>query len=322
MRRLIGRLVLLMLLAGLVILAPGCGKRLHMIKTGAGPSSLALDARGRYLYVACEGSHTIEVYDVAKRARVGRAAVAPGPLRLYLNRETRTVRVFGQRARRMWVFYGPELKLQKNTQLSAGPSAWTQYLERRMDVLASSETNKLYTFAAGVQQAPLETGPAPADLLLEPGTDKLWVANARGSSLSMIHLEKTQLANTVPVHPNPIRMRIAAPGNTLYVLCTGRDAYPPKSVIQMVDLPNQKAGLTYTVGEDVRDFSLGPSERYFYSVSPQGLLINNLLTDASLKIPTGVDPRALAVSPDGSQVYVACRGSHAVYVHAVDEAFR
>jgi DNA-binding beta-propeller fold protein YncE len=159
-------------------------------------------------------------------------------------------------------------------------------------------------------------------LILEPGTDKLWVANTKSHSLSMLRLEQTVASQRVPVHANPIRLSVSPQNSTLYVLCTGRDAYPAASVVQMVDLPNQKAGLTYSVGEDARDFSLGSMGKYLYSISPQGLKIYNLLTDASLVIPTGKNPRSLAVSPDGSQVYVACRDENAVYVHTIDKAFR
>ncbi len=304
------------------LLLGSCGKRLEVLKTDAGPSSLAMDARGRYLYVACEGSHTVMAWDLKKRACVSRAEVAPGSLRLYLNRDTQTLRVFAQDARRLYIFKGPSLTLQQSAALPAEPSAWVFYPERRMDVVTGAETNKIYSFEAGTPLSPLDTGQSPADLFLEPGTDKLWIANAKSRSLTMVHLEKNQLRQTIPVHANPIRFQMPEAASTLYVLCTGRDDYPASSVVQMVDLPNRKAGLTYTLGEDVRDFSLGPLGKYIYSISPQGLTVYNLLTDASLRLPTGRDPRCVVVSPDGAKVYVSSRAENAVYVHIPDKSFR
>jgi len=310
------------LLGALLLALSACTHRPQVLKTDSGPAALLLDPRGRMLYVGCEASRTVVALDLEKKKITARAAVGSGPFRLYYSRESRLLRVFCQSSRSLWVFSVPDLHLQKRINLAAAPSAWAYYPERRMDVLCSPETNKLHWFEEGSPLSPLDVGRAPADLLLEPGTDRLWVANAQGRSLTLVHLENNHLLSQVPVYANPIRLEMPPTGGTLYVLCTGHDAYPAKSVVQMVDLPNQKAGLTYPAGEDARDFSLGPLGKCLYMVTPPGLLVRNLLTEETVLIPTGRDPKCVVISPDGARAYVSCRQADTVYVHELPEAFR
>jgi DNA-binding beta-propeller fold protein YncE len=306
----------------LLLVLAACTHRLQVLKTDSGPASLVLDPRGRSLYVGCEAARTVVALDLEKRKITARAAVGAGPLRLYYSRESQLLRVFCQASRSLWVFSVPDLRLQKRVSLAAAPSAWAFYPERRMDVLCSPETNKLHWFEEGAPLSPLEVGRAPADLLLEPGTDRLWVANAQGRTLTLVHLENNHQLSQIPVHANPIRLEMPPTGGTLYVLCTGRDEYPSQSVVQMVDLPNQKAGLTYPAGVDARDFSLGPLGKCLYVVTPAGHLVRNLLNDKTALIPSGRDPKCVAVSPDGARAYVASRAEDAVYVHTLPETFR
>jgi hypothetical protein len=245
--------------------------------------------------------------------------LAPGRLRVYVSRETGTVRVLGLQALRMWVFSGRKVKWLRTVALSAGPAAWTWYAERKLDILACPQTHKLLWFQNGVPQSPMETGQQPVDLMIEPRTDKLWVANAGDRYLNMVHLENPLFHAQVEVTPGPLRFQISPDENTLYVLCAGHDPVSPASTVQLIDLPNQKAGIRYALGQQVTDFKLASSGKFLYSVSPQGFLVYNLITDQKTLIPTGQDPQGLALSPDGAVVYIACRRSHAVYVHFLEK---
>lgn len=108
---------------------------------------------------------------------------------------------------------------------------------------------------------------------------QVYVSNEDGDSISVVDAQKQAVVATIPVGKRPRGMRLSPDGRTLYVALSGS----PKS------------------GPGVDESKLPPPDR-----SADGIGVVDL---ASLKLvrtlPSGVDPEAFDVSPDGKTLYVS-----------------
>jgi YVTN family beta-propeller protein len=300
----------------IVLCATGCDKKLKTIETDADPSSLALDARGQYLYVACEGAEKIMVWDIRKKAKIGEANVETGPLRLYLQKDNRTLFVLCQTDRVVYKFHVPDMKFLESFLLPDGPTAFWAYEDKNQMFFSSSESNLLRPYVGKNPLPSIEVGIDPLDIKHQPSTDFLWVANHKASTLNVVNLESNEVVKTVPVWANPRRLVVSPLEDKMFVLCTGQDAEPAVSVIQLVDFFYQTAGLTWQAGKDVRDFVLGPRGRNLYVIDEECLMVLSVKTGVKLlEQKTGKNPQAVVVSPDGSRVYVSAQEEQAVVIH-------
>ncbi|MBN1595954.1 hypothetical protein JW933_08530 [candidate division FCPU426 bacterium] len=296
-----------------------CSRRPKLIETEADPGSLALDARGRYLYVACEGAEKLLAWDLHQRARAGLMEVETGPLRLYLERDNRTLRVLCGEERMLMTVVVPDLKCQDTFALPDSCTALAVRPEKQQFIYSSAETDLLRTYIGKNPLPVIEIGMDPVDLLLQPDTDLLWVANDRAHEVVAVNLEQGQIVTRVPVWPNPRRLLMDPMGDKLLVLCRGQDAQPSESKVHLIDLNYRIAGLTWKAGQDARDFALGTRGSTLFILTADKVIVLSLRTGAVLmEIKTGRDPQAIAISPDGKAAYVSCREEQAVFIHRLD----
>ena len=112
-----------------------------------------------------------------------------------------------------------------------------------------------------------------------PAGPRLFVTNERSGDLSVIDLGARRLLATVPLGKRPRGVRVSPDRTTLYVALSGSPYAPP----------------------GVDEKTLPPPDR-----SADGIGVFDV---ASLKlvklIPAGTDPEQLAVSKDGSRLFVA-----------------
>lgn len=309
--------------AGFWLLAgAGCGLGPRRIPTDADPVDLALDARGRYLYVACEGSRTVMTWDLQRNRRTAETEVAAGPLRIFLAQDNRTLHVLCEEGRRWFVLRAPELEPADERVLAFAPAAWCEVPYKSWDYLADAEGDRIIPHAGGDPLLPIPVGREPRALAFDPGREQIWVADFKEHALEAVHLLEHRAARRIPVRMNPRRLQLDAETNLLYALCTGRDDYPPASVVQLVDLNYQAAGMTLPAGRDARDFVLDPYRERALVANAEGLRIVTLAGGEGRQVKTGADPRAVAVSPDGRRAYVACREAQAVFIHRLGRSRR
>ncbi|MCK5218388.1 hypothetical protein KAR10_02625 [bacterium] len=313
------RWLALVCLLGLAV--GGCGRWPVIIETKADPVGLTLDIRGQYLYIACEGAGKVMAWNLKTSSLESEVQTGPpGSLRLYLDRDNRTLRVLCRTTRQMLVYSAPQLKLEKSFSLPDIPTAWISNPENTCSFFCSQESNLVRPFSGENPLPVIKAGQGPRDMLWQPETDYMWVANYKGDDLAIINQVKGKVIRRIKVRPNPCKLLLSPLEEKLLVLCAGRDVAPLQSIIQLVDLNYQSAGLAWRAGKEARDFILDPRGRNILVLNPEGIRIISLITGETLRIiKTGKDPRALAIAPDGSRVYVSCREDQAVYIHHLDK---
>lgn len=293
-------------------LLSGCG-RPGRLETNADPTSLVLDATTRTLFVACEGSRTVEAWDVTRRDKTGEAEAGRGPLRLVLDQTGSQLYVLCGGDRLVLALRVPDLKPLKRLRLADAPAAlWADQAAGSLWV-ACAESNLLRPYA-GINPLPaIETGQEPVDLARAGDKDLLWVANRQGGDVAVVKLSEGQVVKHIGVWPNPVRLLLPFESNRLLVLCQGQDAQPPQSRVQIVDTLYQSVGLSWPAGVDARDFALSPDEQRLYVLTAERLLV--LSSDIGVQLASlrvGKDPRGLALSSDESTAFISCQDQHEI----------
>ncbi|MCD4813165.1 hypothetical protein K8S19_05680 [bacterium] len=311
------RRIRLWMILGMAGLVAGCGGPQKFIETEADPAAMALDARGRYLYVACEGAEKVSVWDVKKKKRLKSVDVAIGPIRLYLDRDNQTLRILCSEDKRLYLYQVPEMTLLGKMDLPDEPSAMVTR-DARQFIFCSAKSNQIYPF---VQKNPLPTinaGIDPQDMLLQIETGLLWVANYKAHTVSVIDLDRNQVIKEMPVWPNPMKLLSTPMGERLFVLCRGSGREPPRSVVQLIDPFYKKAGLTWQAGPDALDMVMDSMGRNLYILEPGRIRLISVKTGTQiLECKTVKKPANLVVSPDGMRVYVSDREMHTVVMHTI-----
>ena len=150
--------------------------------------------------------------------------------------------------------------------------------------LAAMSTSQ--TVSEVTSAAPVTTGSGPAGVVVSPDGKRAYVANTGSNTVSVINNEPASVnyntvISTVSVGSSPSALAISPDGTRLYVANTGSRTV---SVINIDTATN-----TY------QRIDANPST-------------------SSMDIGVGSSPSALAISPDGTRLYVANRGSNTVSV--------
>lgn len=136
----------------------------------------------------------------------------------------------------------------------------------------------------------VEVGTHPSGMVASPVRDELYVANTDGDSISVVDTRTSRVLRSFSLSPYP-RARVGTQPNALAVSPDGRTLYTANAgnndvdVVRLADQAHADlGGRAETAGDAARD---GETDRV------AGL------------IPTGWYPTGIALSPDGSRLYVA-----------------
>lgn len=299
------------------IFLSGCGGPAGKLAVGPGPGSLAADDSGRYLYAACAGKGEVQTWDLKRRRLAASAEAGAGLIRLQFFGEEDNLAVLAAGGKLVRFLQTPGLQPLGELSLEDRAAAWTEDPRAQLVIACCPDSNLLRMFRDGQPLEPVETGRQPRDLFLQPDSDKLWVANSKSYDLAVVSVDQGRVVKRIPVRPNPVKFLTAQGRAKLFVFCTGQDALPPRAVLQAIDTVYQTAALTYTLGEDIRDCALDATGRHCFSLAPGRVLVKDLDAGGEQEIQTVVDAAALAVSPDGKQVYVSTPQNQSVYIYQV-----
>jgi YVTN family beta-propeller protein len=172
----------------------------------------------------------------------------------------------------------------------------------------TANTVSVIATASNTVAATIPVGTAPFGLAISPDGARVYVANSGAGSVSVISTATNTVTNTVPVGLGsiPFGVTISPDGSKIYVADSGSGA------LSVIDAATVTAGSPIALGKPTQT---GP---YAVALSLDGgtaYVTNNLGASVSVvgiadgtilaTVPVGPNPTELALSPDGTKLYVA-----------------
>lgn len=174
--------------------------------------------------------------------------------------------------------------------------------------VSNAEWNSVWVIATATNSvvATIVTGNTPYEIAMSPQGDFVYSANYGSNSISVISTASNSVTKTIPLTGSTLYLVISADGKRLYaqsgsgiaVIDTATD-----SVLSNITLPSAPSGLVIT-----------PDGHFLYTVTGQyftGFFVSVIDTSSGTVVATIPEPVAgtaeLAMTPDGTQVYVSNR---------------
>jgi YVTN family beta-propeller protein len=152
-----------------------------------------------------------------------------------------------------------------------------------------------------VDQA-IKVGAVPKYVAITPDQKTVLVTNWCDYTLSIIDRAKAKVVDTVKIGPMPRGIAVAPDGRTAFVTAMWTDH------VYKVDLtdPPEQAPVFVSPGDRMRHLDVSPDGKYLYAVSATHIIskidahTGTIVDEADV----GQDPRSMAISPDGTALYV------------------
>jgi YVTN family beta-propeller protein len=151
-----------------------------VILTGRGPTGMALDQRGRRLYVALSGEDGVEVVDVLSGKVVDRVRLAPG---------------------------------DAPVAVAVTPDGATLLSANR-----GSSTVSIIDAGSRFEVAKLRVGSGPLSITMDRAGRRAFVFNTGSNSISVIDVPGRGIIRSIPTDPGPLRGELNRAGDRLYVI--------------------------------------------------------------------------------------------------------
>lgn len=161
--------------------------------------------------------------------------------------------------------------------------------------------------------ATIPVGANPEYIAINPSGTKVYVTNRYSDSMSIIDVATNTVTATVPMSSQPVGVVLNSAGTRAYVAhnSAGR-------IVAVVDTATNTVvaniamggGSYYPFGLDIN-----PSGTRLYVTNDASIRVIDTSTNTIIAtVPVGVAPSGVAVSPDGSHVYVTSYGNDTVAV--------
>jgi YVTN family beta-propeller protein len=133
----------------------------------------------------------------------------------------------------------------------------------------------------------------------------LYVPDPSANMVSVVDTSSDTVTATIPVGSRPYDAAVTPDGSQVFVANQG------DGTVSVISTATDAVTATIKVLGGVRSVAIDPAGRYAYVVSPAFWLtkIDIATGTATGRTPVGIQPVSLAVSPDGSTVYVGTLGS-------------
>ena len=248
------------------------------LKTGNGPAGLALSTDTRYLYVVNSFSNDISILDLQSKSEIKRLAAGNNPSGIQFSPDGKTICVTSRRG--LIAPYGTPLL----TELTVVNSVTQRISEHKNIESAHMMENIAFTPSGDLA---LVTLIRPKNLVPAIQVERGWMMT---NGIGIIELKPDgriiQLLLDEPnaYYADPFDIVITPDGKKAFVSSSGVD------YISVINIDSVRAIISESSPDLLRAFSnhLGISSRIVMK-----------------RIPTGSNPKGLALSPDGKKLYVA-----------------
>ena len=196
-----------------------------------------------------------------------------------------------------------------------------------IDLAISADGSRLYTAnyrgnsvsvintATNQVAASIPVGAGPRGVAISPDGKRIYVTNYAGESVSVISTVTNQVTDTIAVGAEPVGVTFSPDGSRAYVVNNS------DGTVSIVDTATKRVTATISAGNSgfARRIVLSPDGGLLYITvagAPKGAVV--VLDTVSNQIVATVavqsNPEALAISRDGTRLYVANSSSNTVSV--------
>lgn len=256
----------------------GNNKVVDTLLTGNGPAGLALSPDGQYLYVVNSLSSDISIFDLHSGQEISRLPAGNNPAGICTSPDGKSLLVTSRRA--LIKPYGSEIE----TELTELNGETRRVEDHRNFESAYMMENVAYTPSGDLAVTPLIRS---KNLLPTVQVEKGWMmTEGIGILETKPNGRMVQLLLDEPgeYFPDPFGIAISPDSKRAYVTHAGVD------FISVIDLDSIRNMLRHTPDNVLKSYAnnLGIFSRFVIA-----------------RIPTGANPKGIAVSPDGKYLYVA-----------------
>jgi PQQ-dependent catabolism-associated beta-propeller protein len=146
-------------------------------------------------------------------------------------------------------------------------------------------------------------------------TNRIFVTNERGNSISVINGESLEVEASIDIGKRPRGIGLSPDHSELYV------AVSEENLIAVVDPVSLKVIRKFKSGSDPETFAVHPNGNIYISNEDdaKATVFNPSTGEQVAEIPVGLEPEGVAISPDGKKVIVTSESTNMLHVIAVPE---
>ncbi len=294
---------------------PGSGS--IQVLVGDGPIGLAVSPDGGRLYVAVNGADSVAVIDTATGRPTATIAVGVGPVDVVGSPDGARVYVTNKGDGTVSVIDTATHTVIGTAAVGGVPSGIAVAADGSSVYVSTNAGDDGFVVvldADGGISTGIRVGANPAGIAVDPNGGRIFVAQAGGVSVVDINLRVVTAVVDVPGRPYSVAL--VRGGTVLYV--AGNDV---NGVLAIIDAVNGTLVDTRGLGGGTSALVQSPDGRVLYTTRSLLNIVAQIDVDGDddRTIAVGSSPTRVAVSPDGSHLYVSYYGSDTVALLDLNE---
>ncbi len=285
------------------------------ITLGVAPSAFAVTPDGGTAVVTNQNGNSVSIVNLVTRAAAVTVAVGTTPVGVDIDSAGTTAWIACALSHTLVPVNLATDKAGAPVPLTNAPGAVALPARPGVAWVLFPTSNGSITFVGGTQ-GPLgraiPVGNAP-DVLLGTGSETSWVANSLNDTVQRLNVAAQTAGPAISVAKAPSELKLTPDGRSLLVLSYGDGVRA--GMLTKVDTATSKPGVPLSVGPSPGPLAVSTSGALGYVASYLARTITvidivNWRIAGTFTLPCG--PTDLAVTPDESQLFVACANSSAV----------